>query len=73
MIIETKLNIDDKCYFLMNNAVWDAFIEKIETSNVLGQSDIIYTIDENKAGNQYTTRLLEHEVYKTKKDLLDSL
>ena len=73
MTIETKLNIKDKCYFLMCNAVREATIERIETRNAQGQSDVIYTIDENPAGTQYTKRLLEHEVYKTKKDLLESL
>mgnify|MGYP003642053252 FL=1 len=73
MRIETKLNIKDKCYFLMCDAVREATIERIETSNVKGQSDVIYTIDENPAGTQYTKRLLEHEVYETKQDLLDAL
>lgn len=73
MNIQTKLDINDKCYFLMNDAVREAIIERIETSTVQGQSDVIYTIDNNPAGSQYTKRLLEHEVYKTKMDLLDSL
>ena len=73
MKIETKLGLNDKCFFMMCDAVREAVIERIETSNVIGQSDVIYTIDENPAGSQYTKRLLEHEVFETKQDLLDSL
>lgn len=73
MKIETKFNIGNKCYFLMLDKVREAVIEEIETRNVQGQSNIIYTIDKNPAGSQYTKRLLEHEIFKTKQDLLDSL
>jgi hypothetical protein len=73
MKIETKLNIKDKCYFLMRDAVREAIIERIETINVQGQSDVIYIINENPAGTQYTKRLLEREVYETKQDLLAAL
>jgi hypothetical protein len=73
MKIETKLNIKDRCYFLMCDAVREAVIERIETSNLQGQTDVIYTIEENPAGSQYTKRLLEHEVYETIHDLLDAL
>lgn len=57
----------------MCDTIREAVIERIETSNVIGQSDVIYTIDKNPAGSQYTNRLLEHEVYETKQDLLDNL
>jgi hypothetical protein len=57
----------------MCDAVKEAVIERIETSNLQGQTDVIYTIDENPAGSQYTKRLLEQEVYETKQDLLDAL
>lgn len=73
MKIETKFDLNDKCYFLMGNMVNQAVIERIETSNVKGQSSVIYTIDRNPQGTQYTKRLSEHEVFKTKQDLLDSL
>lgn len=73
MKIETKLGLNDKCFFIMLNAVREALIERIETSNVIGQSDVIYTIDKNPAGSQYTKRLLEYEVFDTKQALLDSL
>lgn len=73
MKIETKLNLQDKCFFLMLDAVREAVICRIETSNVVGETNVIYTIDKNPAGSQYTKRLLESEVFETKQELLDSL
>lgn len=73
MIIETKLNIGDKCFFLMLDAVREAKIEEIEARVDFSETSIIYTIDENTAGSQYTKRLLDSEVFPTKQDLLNSL
>ena len=73
MEIKTKFNIGDECYFLMCNKVNEAVVEQIQTSNSNLQSSIIYKIEENPAGTQYTKLFLEHELFKTKQDLLDSL
>lgn len=73
MVIKTKLNIKDKCYFLMDNKVNEAEIEKVETRNMFGVSSVFYIINENPAGSQYTTRFSESELFATKQDLLDTL
>lgn len=74
MEIKTKLNIDDKCFFLMNNKVCEAMIKLIDVSvSIAKYPTIIYTIDKNPIGIQYTNRFYEHEVFGNKQDLLTSL
>lgn len=73
MEIKTKLNINDDTFFLFLNKVHSAKIREIETFSTENTTRIIYTIYENPAGSQHTTRFHEYEIFGTKQELLDSL
>ena len=73
MTIKTKLDLNDECFFLMGNKINKAVIKEIETRNKREQSTVIYYINENPVGEQYTTRFLESELFETKQDLLETL
>ena len=72
MKIETKLNVEDECYFLHSNKVKTGFIKDIQISVLKEKMYIKYSIlfkNDDKAARIY----LEEDVFKTKQELLDSL
>lgn len=72
MIIETKFNIDDTAFFIMQNAVYSAKITGIDIK--VGKNErTIYDIDKNPCGARYTDRFSEYELFKTKEELLQTL
>lgn len=75
MKIETKLSINDECYFIMANVVCRAKITGIKIS--IGNDAypyVTYEIDKNPAGSKYTlTGFNDSEVFATKAELLASL
>lgn len=72
MKIETKLNVEDECYFLHSNKVKTGFIKDIQISVLKEKMYIKYSVlfkNDDKAARIY----LEEDVFKTKQELLDSL
>lgn len=75
MKIETKLNIDDECYFIENNRINEGTIRKIEITIEqynyynYGECLIYYSI----AKGNGTRRLNESEIFKTVEEALEYL
>lgn len=73
MKIETKLNVEDECYFLHSNKVKTGFIEDIQISALKEKMYIKYSVlFKNDDKTEYRI-YLEEDVFKTKQELLDSL
>ena len=78
MRIETKLDIGDKAFILMQSKVHEVEIDRIEI-NIYGgqvysvQTTSKYWIKKNPAGDQYTKCFYGHEIFETKELLLQSL
>ncbi len=73
MTIKTKLNIGDIGYFMTQNAIYSAKVEYIEVLVKTGETRVIYGVDSNPCGHQYTSRFFEDEIFETKQDLLNNL
>lgn len=74
MKIETKLNVGDDAFFLTGSAVRKSTITRIDISAVNTKFfDVTYTVKENPAGSQYTTRFNNSDIFPTKEALLASL
>lgn len=72
------LSIGDDCFFFMQNAVRTAVITSktvIFSQNIPGFDyvRVVYQIDENPCGSQYTKTLYEHDVFATKEELIQTL
>ena len=73
MKIETKLNVEDECYFLHSNKVKTGFVTDIRILVLMEKMYIEYSVlfkNDNKAEHKI---FLEEDVFKTKQELLDSL
>ena len=73
MKIETKLNLRDKCYFLMHGKVRESRIQAIDILINESGNHSYYHVDNNPAGGQYTTRFSDNDIFNSKEDLLKSL
>ena len=73
MEIKTKLDLNQNCWFMIQNKPECAMITEIEIRKTIHESVVTYTIDKNPAGTQFTTRYLESNVFPTKQELIDSL
>lgn len=73
MKIETKLSVGDKCFFIMHAKVMESVITYLEVRHDGYGAFITYTVKENPAGSNYTTRFSEGDIFATKEDLLKSL
>lgn len=66
MLIETKLNINDACFYLKSNKVVESIVKAIEIK-----------VSNFPLSTKYHTSLsdtvLDVDIHKTKQDLLDSL
>lgn len=73
MKIETKLDVENECYFLFANRVKTGFIKDIQISVLKEQTYIKYSILFKDCDRAETKIFLEENVFKTKQELLDSL
>jgi len=79
MTIETKLDIGDEVFFILNRKVHTTEIAEIQTKTELNTYGAVtvkefYTLTKNPAGSQFTTRgFTKDELHKTKQELLDTL
>ena len=73
MIIETKLEIEDECYFLFHNKVKTGFVKDIQISVLKEKMYIKYSILFKDCDKAETKMYLEEDIFKTKQDLLESL
>lgn len=74
MEIKTKLETNQPVFLLIHNKVREALIESISIQvDIHDNVTTVYTIRENPAGNEYTTRFSEDQIHATKELLLDSL
>lgn len=73
MKIETKLNVEDECYFLHSNKVKTGFIKDIQISVLKEKMYIKYSVLFKNDDKAETKIYLEEDVFKTKQELLDSL
>lgn len=73
MIIETKLEIEDECYFLFHNKVKTGFVKDIQISVLKEKMYIKYSILFKDCDKSETKIYLENDIFKTKQNLLESL
>lgn len=73
MNIETKLEIEDECYFLFHNKVKTGFVRDIQISILKENIYIKYSILFKDCDKAETKMYLEEDIFKTKQDLLHSL
>lgn len=73
MKIETKLDVENECYFLHNNKVKTGFIKDIQISVLTEKMYIKYSVLFKDCDKAETKIFLEEDVFKTKQELLNSL
>lgn len=73
MKIETKLNVEDECYFLFHNKVKTGFVKEIQIFILKEKMYIKYSILFKDCDKAETKIYLEEYVFKTKQELLESL
>ena len=73
MLIETKLDVGSTAFFMCLNQVRQSKVVNVDTYTSATDCKVVYTLKENPAGGQYTTRFSEEDVFKTKESLLESL
>ena len=73
MKLETKLEIEDECYFLFCNKVKTGFVKDIQISVLKEKMYIKYSILFKDCDKAETKIYLEQDIFKTKQELLNSL
>jgi hypothetical protein len=73
MKIETKLNVEDECYFLFHNKVKTGEVKDIQISVLKEKMYIKYSILFNDCDKNEHKIYLEEDIFKTKQELLNSL
>lgn len=73
MKIETKLEIENECYFLYFNKVNTGIVKDIQISVLKERTYIKYTVLFKDCDKQESKIFLEDNVFKTKQELLASL
>ena len=73
MKIETKLNVEDECYFLFHNKVKTGFVKDIQICILKEKMYIKYSILFKDCDKAETKIYLEEAIFKTKQELLHSL
>lgn len=74
MEIKTKLDINQKCFFMVHNKVYSSNVVEIQTRTDNSKNTFEnYTVKENPAGPQYTKTFNDSEVFATKEELLQTL
>lgn len=73
MKVETKLNVEDECYFLFHNKVKTGFVKDIQIFILKEKMYIKYSILFKDCDKAETKIYLEEAIFKTKQELLHSL